>query len=288
MEEIDGSSLLEKNPIRALMFKDAFMEEIVEGLKAEQVAKEDMDEVLFLTATNAVLERVGTTFPEDMLCIFQDNLDDYLAIALINHEYDTDLLALFRDQFLEAKGDSFDDERQLMEALTAFEDEWWGTSKDFLNGKVPNDLMDESKEKMATVLHGDGECDCEECEEEEYWAARAYIIRDLWFPDMAESMKKESMPSPQKRERLFLTVTNAILDTVVNVMPDFMNSDLFEGLDQSLQLSLVNKDNKVDVLEMFETALIKFEDQWWGTSLKELGGKSPEEAMKAMAKKYGL
>jgi hypothetical protein len=282
--------VLSKNPIRALMFKDAMLQDIVDGLKAEQVPKEDMDEVLFLTAANAVLERIGLNLPEDLSYIFKENLDDYLSITMINKEHEVDLLTLFRDQFLESQGDDFNDERELMEALVAFEDQWWGSPKDFLGGAAPNELMDQAREKMDSVLQHEDDCGCgcEECGDQDYWASRAYIIRDLWFSGILESMAKESMPSPQKRERLFISVANALLDLVVNVMPDFMSEDMFQGLDHNLELTLVNKDNKVDVLEMFEAALAKFEDEWWNASLKELGGKSPDQAMQAMGRKYGL
>jgi len=285
---MEEDPVLSKNPIRALMFKDAMLQEIVDGLKEEQVPKEDMDEVLFLTAANAVLERIGLNLPEDLSYIFKENLDDYLSIALINKEHEVDLLSLFRDQFLEAQGDDFNDERELMEALVSFEDQWWNSPKDFLGGSSPNELMDQAREKMDAVLEHEDECGCEECGDEDYWASRSYIIRDLWFASIEESMAKESMPSPQKRERLFISVANALLDLVVNVMPDFMSEDMFQGLDHNLELTLVNKENKVDVLEMFEAALAKFEDEWWNSALQELGGKSPDQSMQAMGRKYGL
>ncbi len=283
--------LLVKNPIRTLMFKDIMLQEIVDGLKAEQVPKEDMDEVLFLTAANAILERIGTNLPEDLLLIFQENLDDYLAISMINRENEVDLLSSFRDDFLASQGDSFNDERDLMEALTAFEDQWWGSPMEILGGSSPNDMIDQAKERMANILHEgeEGGCTCEECGEEEYWAARAYVIRDLWYSSMAEAIAKEdSIPTPQKRERLFAAVTNALLDMVVNVMPDFMSEDLFQGLDHSLELSLVNKQNKIDVMELFEAAIARFQDEWWCAPMKELGGASPDKAMQEMAKRYGL
>ncbi len=283
--QVSETTVLSKNPVRTMMFKDLMLQDIVDGLKAEQVAKEEMDEALFLTVTNAVLEKVEMNLPENMLLIFQENLDDYLAIATIDREHDIKLLSLFREQFLESKGDSFEDERALMEALTNYEDEWWGSTKDFLGGRSPNDLMDETKIKMASVSQEDEESSCGD---EEYWAARSHIIRDLWFDSFSKSMEKESMPSPQKRERLFMSTTNALLDMVVNVMPDFMSKDLFLGLDHDLELSLVNKEAKVDVLKLFEAALVQFEEKWWTTGLKELGDKSPDEAMQAMARKYGL
>ncbi|MCX6651068.1 MAG: hypothetical protein NT131_05360 [Methanomassiliicoccales archaeon] len=287
--EIMEHAILSKNPIRTLMFKDLMLQEIVDGLKAEQVSKEDMEEVLFLTVTNAVLERIGLNLPEELLLIFQENLDDYLVIASINNEHQVDLLSKFRDDFLAAQGDSFDDERALMEALTAFEDNWWNSAKDFLGGRSPNDLMNEAKEKMEAPVHEEGcDCGCGEDEDSGYWSARSYIIRDMWFTSILESMAKESMPSPQKRERIFMALTNALLDLVVNVMPDFMSDDLFEGLDHNLELGLVNKESKIDILEKFEAALVEFEGKWWQTGMKELGDKSPDEAMQAMARKYGL
>lgn len=286
-------TILDKNPVRSLMFKDVLLQEIVDGLKAEQVPKEDMDEVLFLTVTNAVLEQVGMNLSEELLLVFQENLDDYLAISIVNREHNIDILSLFRDQFLEAQGDSFEDERALMEALTAFEDEWWGTSKDFLGGSSPNDLMDQAKDQLAGDSDEEGcenehECECEECGDSHYWAARSYAIRDMWLDKIVESAAKESMPTPQRRERLFISLTNALLDLVVDVMPDFMTEDLFVGLDQALAMALVDKESKVELMQIFQDALAKFEEEWWGTGLKELGGKSPDEAVEGMARKYGL
>ncbi|TFG56141.1 MAG: hypothetical protein E4H30_05245 [Methanomassiliicoccus sp.] len=289
LERTKEPTLFDKNPVRTLMFKDLMFQDIMEGLRSEQISKEEMDEVLFLTVTNAVLERVGMNLPEEILSIFQENLDDYLAIAVVNKEYDIDLLALFRDQFLESEGDSFDDERALMEVLTAFEDIWWSSKKDFLRGRSPNELMDEAKAHIEGILHSDeDECCCAEYGDEEYWGARSYIIRDMWYGPMSESVMKESMPTPQRRERLFMSLTNALLDLILDVIPDFMGEDLCKSLDHNLELALVNKEAKVDILELFQADLVEFEEKWWGTGMKELDGKSPDEAMQAMARKYGI
>ncbi|HRR67093.1 MAG TPA: hypothetical protein P5063_05545 [Methanomassiliicoccales archaeon] len=283
-------AVMKKNPIRALMFKDALLEEIVDGLKAGQIPKEDMDEALFLTTTNAILEIIGMNLPEDLQLVFVENLDDYLSIAMINKEHAVDLLGQFRDGFLASHEDSFEDEKALLEALTDYEEEWWGSPKDFLGGAVPNDLMEEARKRMDTILEQEEGADqeCEGEEEEDYWASRSYVIRDLWFPSLLDSITKEPLPSPQRREVLFTAAANAILDIAVNVMPDFMSEEMFEGLDRYLELTLVNKECKVDVLTIFEDALAKFENEWWTTALKELGGKSPDEAIQAMGRRYGL
>jgi len=283
-------AVMKKNPIRALMFKDALLEEIVDGLKAGQIPKEDMDEALFLTTTNAILEIIGMNLPEDLQLVFVENLDDYLSIAMINKEHAVDLLGQFRDGFLASHPDSFEDEKALLEALTDYEEEWWGSPKDFLGGAVPNDLMEEARKRMDTILEQEEGADqeCEGEEEEDYWASRSYVIRDLWFPSLLDSITKEPLPSPQRREVLFTAAANAILDIAVNVMPDFMSEEMFEGLDRYLELTLVNKECKVDVLTIFEDALAKFENEWWTTGLKELGGKSPDEAIQAMGRRYGL
>ncbi len=283
-------AVMKKNPIRALMFKDALLEEIVDGLKAGQIPKEDMDEALFLTTTNAILEIIGMNLPEDLQLVFVENLDDYLSIAMINKEHAVDLLGQFRDGFLASHPDSFEDEKALLEALTDYEEEWWGSPKDFLGGAVPNDLMEEARKRMDTILEQEEGADqeCEGEEEEDYWASRSYVIRDLWFPSLLDSITKEPLPSPQRREVLFTAAANAILDIAVNVMPDFMSEEMFEGLDRYLELTLVNKECKVDVLTIFEDVLAKFENEWWTTALKELGGKSPDEAIQAMGRRYGL
>jgi hypothetical protein len=68
---------------------------------------------------------------------------------MVNHQYGVDLLKTFRDDFAAKEGDNFPTEEKLIAALSKFEEEWWNTPRDDLNGKTPNDALEEMSEKYS-------------------------------------------------------------------------------------------------------------------------------------------
>jgi hypothetical protein len=106
--------------------------------------EENKREMLFLTLSNALLDMIMDIVPADIADIVAENIDDFLTVTAVNREYDVDLLLKFKEDFVNEKGDTFEDEDELNEALNEFEESWWNAPRDDLKGKSPNEALEET------------------------------------------------------------------------------------------------------------------------------------------------
>ncbi|NLI74320.1 MAG: hypothetical protein GX369_06090 [Euryarchaeota archaeon] len=136
-----------KNPARTYALREVWYSSLKELISDPTVPDEAREEVMFLSLTNALLDMLMDVVPKEMALTFARNLDDYLAVTLVNKEYDIDLLKTFQDEFADAMGDDFQSEEQLMESLESFENEWWDNPRDELKGKSPNEALEEMADK---------------------------------------------------------------------------------------------------------------------------------------------
>jgi hypothetical protein len=153
----------------------------------------------------------------------------------------------------------------------------------------------------------DEECECEEPDELiAKNPSRAYALKDLWLESLANVVDSEVAPEEGKREMFFLTLTNAILDMVMDIVPEEMADALADNIDDYLSVTLVNKEHDVDLLKEFQeefmkakgdafedddalrAALDEFQGVFWETKRKDLKGKTPNEAVAAVHEKYGI
>lgn len=159
----------------------------------------------------------------------------------------------------------------------------------------------------AEHVHDD-ECGCEEATEELFGknAQRSYALKDLWFESLSQVVDEQIAPEPNRREMMFLTLSNAMLDMMMDILPEEIGEVLAQNLDDYLAVTLVNKKYDVDVLNSFQEEFVKqngsdfedeeklqkaldeFQDKFWTTGRKELHGKSPNEAVEEALKKYDL
>ncbi|MCL2712733.1 MAG: hypothetical protein FWD37_05635 [Methanomassiliicoccaceae archaeon] len=136
---------------------------------------------------------------------------------------------------------------------------------------------------------------------------RTQLLRDLWFDQVAEQLDEEKdMPDEAKRELLFLMTANAVLDMVMDSVPEEMAADLSYFIDNMMAMAAVNQKYDVDILEAchetiskvkreeyatdeeFEAAVTDKEEKWWITGKQLLGGRSPNDAVAETLSKYGL
>ena len=135
---------------------------------------------------------------------------------------------------------------------------------------------------------------------------RTYALRDVWFPSLMEVINDKSVPEDSREEMLFLTLTNALLDMTMDVVPEDMALAYARNLDDYITVTIVNNKYGVDLLKTFRedfkqkegenfateeklvAALSKFEEEWWSTPRDDLGGKTPNDALEETAEKYGL
>jgi len=146
----EGEDVSEKNGPRSYVLRDVWYESLTEVINKEDMPEENKREMLFLTLSNAMLDLVMDIIPSDYAKVVADNIDDFLAVTVVNKENNIDLLAKFKEDFVKEKGDTFEDEEQLQAALEEFEDKWWNAKRKDLKGKVsPNEALEEAAKRYG-------------------------------------------------------------------------------------------------------------------------------------------
>jgi hypothetical protein len=141
VEECVEESLIARNPARSEALRDLWYDDISKMVDKTKVPEESKREMLFMNLTNAILDMIIDIVPAEIGKIIAENMDDFLAIAIVNKENKVNLLQMFRDDFVAAKGTDFEDEDVLMAALTEYEEEWWNAKRKDLKGKSPNEAL---------------------------------------------------------------------------------------------------------------------------------------------------
>ena len=148
-EENAERELFDKNPSRSYVLRDIWFDGLTSVIDDEEMPERSKRELMFLALSNAILDMVMDILPENLSKVLARNLDDYLAVMVINHEYDVDLLQSFQEEFEKEMGSDFEDDTQFMNALTEFESKWWNQPRRELNGKTPNELIEEVSERYG-------------------------------------------------------------------------------------------------------------------------------------------
>lgn len=137
-----AQELFGKNAERCYALRDLWFESLAAAVD-QQVAPEPYKrEMLFLTLSNSIMDMMMDILPEEVAVILAENIDDYLAVTLINQKYGVDLLKTFQEEFLAKKGKEFDTEDKLAEALAEFEEEFWNSPRKDLDDKSPNQVVE--------------------------------------------------------------------------------------------------------------------------------------------------
>jgi hypothetical protein len=145
----NGEDSSEKNGPRSYVLRDVWYESLNEVIAKEEMPEENKREMLFLTLSNAILDLVMDIIPSDYAKVVADNIDDFLAVTVVNKENNIDLLAKFKEDFVKEKGDTFEDDEQLQSALEDFEDKWWNSKRKDLKGKTPNETLEEASKRYG-------------------------------------------------------------------------------------------------------------------------------------------
>lgn len=147
LDTIAEEVIFGKNQARTYALHEVWYPSFKEMIADPTVPEDAKEEVMFLTLTNALLDMLMDVVPKEMALTFARNLDDYLAVTLVNKEYGVDLLKAFQKEFTDSMGQDFRSEEKLMAALQSFEEEWWDNPRDEIGGKSPNEALEEMAEK---------------------------------------------------------------------------------------------------------------------------------------------
>lgn len=149
LDSIAEKVIFGKNQNRTYALRDVWFSNLMEVINDKSVPKESREEMLFLTLTNALLDMTMDVVPAEMALTYARNLDDFITVTVVNNKYGVDLLKTFREDFKEKEGENFATEEKLVAAISKFEEDWWATPRDDLEGKTPNDALEEMAEKYG-------------------------------------------------------------------------------------------------------------------------------------------
>jgi hypothetical protein len=141
------SIILEQNPQRAYALRDLWSDSLNELVDQEIAPEPQKREMLFLALSNAMLDMMMDIMPEELVEILAENLDDYIAVTLVNKKYSVDMLRSFQEEFVKEMGKQFDDEEKLQKALVEFQEKFWASARKDLKGKTPNQAVEEELRK---------------------------------------------------------------------------------------------------------------------------------------------
>jgi len=137
-----AQELFGRNSERSYALRDLWLESLSAAVDQQVAPEANKLEMLFLTLSNSMLDMMMDILPEEVAVILAENIDDYLAVTLINKKYGIDLLKSFQEEFMAKKGKEFDSEEKLAEALSEFEEEFWNSPHKDLKGKSPNQVVE--------------------------------------------------------------------------------------------------------------------------------------------------
>jgi hypothetical protein len=139
--------IFEKNHERTVALGDLWLSLMNEKVMESDAPLEKKLEIMFVMATNSLLDIIMGSQPSEVALLVAKNLDEYLRIALVNRKYGTDLMKVFQDEFFEEYGSEFETEDELDCVLETFETNWWNTKREELENKSPNRAVKEITEE---------------------------------------------------------------------------------------------------------------------------------------------
>lgn len=138
-----------KNPKRSQALRDLWFEDlqkiVEEGKEPDNVKKE----LAFLMTTNNVIDLIMGALPEDLALEVSYSLDNTIALALVNKQYDCDLLEEEAKAVGIVKREDYKSDDDYQRALEAIEEHWWSIGQPQLEMRSANDALIETMRKYG-------------------------------------------------------------------------------------------------------------------------------------------
>lgn len=139
--------IFEKNHERTIALGELWLSFMSEKIMEVDAPDDKKMEMMFVMATNSLLDLLLGSQPGEVALLVAKNLDEYLRVALVNRKYGSDLMKSFQDEFFAEYGSEFETEDELDRALETFETNWWNTKRSELKNKSPNRAVKEVSEE---------------------------------------------------------------------------------------------------------------------------------------------
>ena len=149
-EEMLNEYAFGKNPNRAVAMETLFGKRLIEDtMDDDKLPVEGKMSFVFKATAHGVLDMIMQCLPLEYREEVATSLDSFLGMNLVNQRFKVDLIEAVMNELekIEQKPGESDDEFE--QRLSTLEEAWWSIPQPILNGRNPNDAIQEEMGKYG-------------------------------------------------------------------------------------------------------------------------------------------
>jgi len=133
-----------KNPNRAVAMESLFGKRLIEDTKNEMnIPEEAKQSFLFKAAVHATLDMIMESLSPEYREEVSTSLDSFIGLNLVNHKFGVDLVEAVMTELGKVEQNKDESDEDFESRLMQMEESWWGIPQPILNGRNPNDAIQE-------------------------------------------------------------------------------------------------------------------------------------------------
>ncbi|MCQ2056327.1 MAG: hypothetical protein MJY64_02535 [archaeon] len=136
-----------KNSNRSQALEDLWYEDLQKNLEKSNKNNIVKNRLAFLMTVNNVIDLIMDSVPEELAVEMSYFIDNAIAMALVNKNYDVNILEEEEKAISVVKREDYDTDDDYERALEAIEDHWWSIGQPALEMRSANDAIIEMLRK---------------------------------------------------------------------------------------------------------------------------------------------
>ncbi len=139
-----------KNPNRSVAMETLFGKRLIEDVKKEQnIPEEAKESFLFKATVHATLDMIMESLSPEYREEVATSLDSFIGLNLVNQKFKVDLVETVMTELGKVEQNADESDEQFESRLMAMEEGWWSIPQPILNGRNPNDAIQEEMVKYG-------------------------------------------------------------------------------------------------------------------------------------------
>lgn len=133
-----------KNPNRAVAMETLFGKRLIEDTqKEENLPEEAKMNFIFKATVHGVLDMIMECLSPEYREEVAVSLDSFIGLNLVNQKFNVDLVREVMMELEKVEQKDGESDEQFEARLSAMEEDWWSIAQPLLNGRNPNDAIQE-------------------------------------------------------------------------------------------------------------------------------------------------
>jgi hypothetical protein len=143
-EELLNDYAFGKNPNRAVAMETLFGKRLIEDtLNDDKLPIEGKMSFVFKATVHGVLDMIMECLQPEYREEVATSLDSFMGMNLVNQRFKVDLVDAVMTELSKVQQNPGESDEQFEARLTAMEEGWWSIPQPILNGRNPNDAIQE-------------------------------------------------------------------------------------------------------------------------------------------------